>query len=145
MPDDTPIFTQPLRDMRQTEDELLQVGDATDIFEDGMMLRLEVKGSSVPILLTPTGDIVMGRRDPLADNNPDLDLTPYAGYQMGISRRHATLRLRDKHLEICDLDSKNGTRVNGQKVSAHAPQLLKHGDEIRLGTMIIRLYFQQES
>ena len=145
MSDDTPIFTQPLRDMRQTEDELPHVGNAIDLFEDGMELRLEVRGSSVPILLTPKGDIVMGRRDPLAPNNPDLDLTPYAGYQMGISRHHAALRLRDRHLEICDLESKNGTRVNGQKVSPNAPHSLKHGDEICLGSMIIRLYFQQKS
>jgi peroxiredoxin len=49
----------------------------------------------------------------------------------GVSHRHASLAFRKDHYEIADLDSTNGTFVNGRRVKGAAP--VKLGDEIRLG------------
>ncbi|MDP9232156.1 MAG: FHA domain-containing protein, partial [Actinomycetota bacterium] len=52
-----------------------------------------------------------------------------------ISRRHALIRTRDDVFEIDDLDSLNGTWVNGQRIQQTAR--LSHGDVVRLGKTVI--------
>ena len=47
-----------------------------------------------------------------------------------VSRRHARLERSGSHLRIYDLNSTNGTRVNGEAV--HISDL-EPGDEIRIG------------
>jgi pSer/pThr/pTyr-binding forkhead associated (FHA) protein len=54
-----------------------------------------------------------------------------------VSRRHASVRPVDGGLEIDDLGSSNGTFVNGVRV--RETKLLRHGDEIRLGAMSLRV------
>ncbi len=48
-----------------------------------------------------------------------------------ISRQHCTILISDDHFEVRDLNSTNGTLVNGVRVSGIAP--LSYGDEIRIG------------
>ncbi len=48
-----------------------------------------------------------------------------------VSRRHATIRPTNGALEIRDLGSENGTRVNGARIQA--PTILKAGDTISIG------------
>jgi hypothetical protein len=111
-------------------------------FTEEMVLRIEIEGGSTPMLVYPKQEIIMGRRDPNTGGMPDVDLTAYAGYRMGVSRRHAAIRLQDKQLHVSDLGSSNGTFLNGTRLNAHRPYQLKDGDEVRLGQMVLRLYFQ---
>jgi hypothetical protein len=55
------------------------------------------------------------------------------------SRRHLRVRPLDDGLEIEDLGSLNGTRVDGQRIDATV--LVRHGAEVRIGTttMIVEL------
>ena len=48
-----------------------------------------------------------------------------------VSGRHASLAFRKDHFEIADLDSTNGTFVNGRRIKRATA--VKLGDEIRLG------------
>ncbi|MGQ9889006.1 MAG: FHA domain-containing protein [Aggregatilineales bacterium] len=115
----------------------------TGVFEEHMMLRIEIEGGATPILLKPKAlDIILGRRDPTTGATPDVDLTPYAGYRMGVSRKHASLKLAENQLNLWDLGSSNGTFLNGTRLSPHRPYPVRDGDEIRLGQMILRLFFQ---
>jgi len=111
-------------------------------FSEDMVLRIEIEGGSTPVLVYPKQEIIIGRRDPNTGGMPDVDLTAYAGYRMGVSRRHAAIRLQDKQLHVSDLGSSNGTFLNGTRLNAHRPYQLRDGDEVRLGQMILRLYFQ---
>lgn len=52
-----------------------------------------------------------------------------------ISRRHALIRAVDDGFEVEDLDSLNGTWVNGSRIEATAR--LEPGDVVRLGTTVI--------
>ncbi len=52
-----------------------------------------------------------------------------------VSRRHAELRPENGAWELVDLNSVNGTFLNGQRVAE--PVILKHGDQIRLGSTLI--------
>ena len=49
---------------------------------------------------------------------------------LSLSRRHCVLRLEQDSYKICDLDSRNGTFVNGGAVSERR---LHHGDQISVG------------
>jgi predicted component of type VI protein secretion system len=116
---------------------------ASDVFREGMMLRLEVTGAE-PVLLKPKQELIFGRRDPATGAMPDVDLTPFAGYRMGVSRRHSAIRRNTEanKIELWDLGSSNGTFLNGTRLPAHQPHKLRDGDEIRLGQMVMKIYFQ---
>lgn len=124
-------------------EELQAVKSAgTNVFEDSMVLRLEINGAQSPLLIYPKAETSLGRRDPATGTMPDVDLTTYAGYRMGVSRKHAIIRLNNKRLEIYDLGSSNGTAVNGVRLAPHQPYPLRDGDEIMLGKMSLRAIFQ---
>ncbi len=107
-------------------------------------LRLEVQGWADPLTVTFTTEAIIGRKDPLLGFTPEIDLTSFGGYQMGISRKHATIRRKGDQLELIDLGSRNGTFLNGQKLESEKLAILTHHDEIRLGKIIMTLYVQQE-
>lgn len=52
-----------------------------------------------------------------------------------VSRRHVEIRLAGDHWELVDLNSANGTLLNGKRVEK--PMRLKHGDQIRIGGTLI--------
>jgi hypothetical protein len=86
--------------------------------------------------------IVLGRGDPAANYYPDLDLSPYGGQEGGVSRRHAAI-IQDeenKSLYLEDLDSTNGTRINGFTLEPRRRYRLRDGDELEIGhvQMILR-------
>ena len=80
--------------------------------------RIEVNGQHVSV----------GR-----DSHNDLVLT-----DPQVSSRHALLELRaDGTIELRDLQSTNGTVVNGQKISG--PVQLRHGERVSLGKTVLTL------
>lgn len=131
--------TRQQNEMREHE-ATLNAGQPIN-WED-MMLRVEVQGGGTPLLLPLVGDTVIGRRDPSTQTSPELDLTPYGAYQMGISRRHAIIRVKDDVPTLTDLGSRNGTYINGKKLKAHQSVPLKDGDEVRLGKIVMQIFFQ---
>jgi len=69
---------------------------------------------------------IEGERSTLgADNGADIVIEDGA-----VSDRHASLRFQDGVFTITDLDSTNGTRVNGDTMQKHE---LADGDRIGLG------------
>jgi len=66
-----------------------------------------------------------------SDNDIVLD-------EMTVSRCHALLYMRAGHVVIMDLESANGTFVNGVQVQPDAPVCLADGDIIRLGQVSAR-------
>jgi hypothetical protein len=53
-----------------------------------------------------------------------------------VSRRHAMLHRKGEDLEVVDLDSRNGIRVNGLEVKS---QPLSHGDRLSVGDTVLRV------
>ena len=87
--------------------------------------------------------VVIGRLDVASSENAEIDLTPYNGRELGVSRRHAALYRQRNTMTLADLDSSNGTYLNGIKLISHQPRLLREDDEVRLGNMQFRVYFAQ--
>ncbi|HVO69097.1 MAG TPA: FHA domain-containing protein, partial [Aggregatilineaceae bacterium] len=87
--------------------------------------------------------IVLGRSDPVANFYPELDLSPYGGQEGGVSRRHATILQDDdtKALYVEDMNSTNGTRINGFSLEPRRRYRLRDGDELELGGVQMVLRF----
>ena len=82
----------------------------------------------------------MGREGP-DEQSPDVDLSAYTARDKGVSRIHASLRLDRRQVLLMDLGSTNGTRLNGTPLAAHEPVRLENGDEIILGKLAFKIYF----
>jgi len=54
-----------------------------------------------------------------------------------VSRRHAAIRKTDNGIELVDVGSSNGSRLNGRKMRARVPLLLGPGDRIQLADELL--------
>ncbi|MBI1916224.1 MAG: FHA domain-containing protein [Planctomycetes bacterium] len=79
-------------------------------------------------------DIVVDRFPFLLGRHPECD---HQLYHPLVSRRHCQLTEADGRLVVRDLQSKNGTFVNGNRVTDAG--VLCDGDEINLGCLIYRV------
>jgi len=81
-----------------------------------------------------------GVRQTLDFSKPELTVGRVQGNDIVLSKRnvskqHARLTLKGEQAVVVDLNSTNGTWVNGRKINS--PQLLKHGDKIYIADFII--------
>ncbi len=101
---------------------------------------LEVRDIEKTIVLEREGNVVLGRTDTATPRTtPDIDLASYGAAGKGVSRRHALLAVGDEPPVLIDLNSANGTFVNGQKLIPDRPILLHNGDELRFGRLVMRI------
>jgi hypothetical protein len=70
---------------------------------------------------------------------PDVDLAPYHGYEYGVSRLHASVKINLPYAYLIDFGSANGTQLNGQKILPNKAYPITHGDIFILGDMKIQL------
>lgn len=112
-------------------------------FPQGTQVRLDVDGATDPVILNIAEEALIGRCDNVTNFMPDVDLTPFGAYRLGLSRRHALLRRQENRLQLVDLGSRNGTTLNGTKMDKNAVKMLNDGDEIQLGNLTLKLSFLQ--
>ena len=89
--------------------------------------------------------IIIGRKDHVESTFPLVDLSDAGGQQKGVSRRHAKIIRQDESLHIVDNGSSNGTYLNGHKLVAEQPRIIRDGDDIRLGHLIIRITYHENT
>lgn len=104
-----------------------------------------VDGQREPIGTVVEKEIALGRGNPGAAPRSYLDLGAYGAFDKGVSRLHAKLKRQDKSFIIEDLDSANGTFVNGHSLATQEPYPLKNGDELRLGDLRMHIYLLAET
>ncbi|MCZ7542303.1 MAG: FHA domain-containing protein [Anaerolineae bacterium] len=102
---------------------------------------LYVQGLAAPVALSKAGETLLGRRDPSTTTLPTVDLNACGGYELGVSRKHATISYESGGFFLRDLGSTNGTFLNGRPLPAHLSFVLSSGDEIRLANLICHVYF----
>jgi pSer/pThr/pTyr-binding forkhead associated (FHA) protein len=109
-----------------------------DVMPDTMTIL--VSGFKTPITVDRKREVVVGRRVP--DHPiPDIDLASYNAYKLGVSRRHAVLRCSEDGCAIEDQASANASWVNENKLTPFVPYLLQSGDTVRLGHLVMHVYF----
>lgn len=99
-------------------------------------LVLPATGQSIP--LPPRLELVVGRGGD-SGHMPDVDLGPFRGAAAGVSRAHAVIDLAGPSPQIEDLDSTNGTYVNGHRLPPGRRVVVSQDDEIYFGQMAVRI------
>lgn len=106
------------------------------------------KAKSVAVYFLDTGQVLeldnfreytLGRLYEGQPMVPDIDLSPFKGYEWGISRFHASIRTNPDSIYITDLGSSNGTWHAGKRLEANQPYKLEHGDIIMLGKLRLQV------
>jgi hypothetical protein len=89
-------------------------------------------GTISPIAVTEEKEFVLGRE---TGEGPEkiVDLTSLDGFAMGVSRRHAKIRATETGYKIIDLNSSNGTWLNGQILAPTVANDLPSGSNVQLG------------
>jgi DNA-binding NtrC family response regulator len=109
---------------QETAEQATSVGDERDALCGSVFVgRTFVAG--LPIV----GRVTMGR-------NADCDLQLA---DASVSRHHARFDMRGDHGTVSDLGSRNGTWVNGRRLTDEKRRVAR-GDEVRLGSVRIALF-----
>ncbi|MFN8531419.1 MAG: FHA domain-containing protein [Anaerolineae bacterium] len=136
------------RALAEAEEEQSLARFGTSFFNDKMTLHLRIRGENktFSIEAETMKEIVLGRGDPATGTVPTIDLGPYEAIEKGVSRKHAQIiRREDNALHLIDLASGNGTYLNGQRLIPNQPRILRNGDEIRLGRLVMMIEFTKRS
>lgn len=104
-------------------------------------IALHIRGHEQPLIVPLADRVCIGRTDVNTGETPDIALDDYRAAELGVSRRHAALLLEEDALKVVDLGSINATFINGQKLLPNQPRILRDGDELRLGKLVIRVQF----
>jgi hypothetical protein len=118
-----------------------QTSHGSALLHEHMMavLRLASTGDAIP--LETLNRVVIGRRETGSLQQVHIDLTAYHAREMGVSRRHAVIYRMKHSLFMEDLNSANGSYLNGQRLLPGQPRLLRNGDELRLGKLCCYIEF----
>jgi len=120
---------------------IAQKGVHSEIYgRTAVTARLLVEGTSElqsPVFSLDKGEILIGRRDPMSNIFPEVDLSKYDP-QTKISRRHARIWREGNTFLVEDLGSSNGTVLmpivhDSFRLAPRQPQALTNGDKIRVG------------
>lgn len=129
------------KDQQEAQDEQSRWGTAR--FNQRMKLVLRLNGKAEFAFDPAKIDLlVIGRRDTFNGDKPTVDLNDYDAENQGVSRRHALIkRTEASALTVIDQGSINGTFLNGQRLIPHQPRILRDGDELRLGRLVLNVSF----
>lgn len=126
---------------RQFEDETA-VG--TDELHLNDALMLQVDADEQPILVQIRREVILGRVTDQAADITFINLSAYHAEDAGVSRRHARLLRDNRAIYLSDLNSTNGTKLNGETLVAGLEKRVRDGDEIMLGKLKLFVYFQRQ-
>lgn len=130
------MLENPLQEAR----EKYKLPSSPDVPELFLMVRTQQ--GLIPVPLPLGKSITLGRIDPDTHAKPDIDFTVFSGQEFGVSRIHATIDFTPKGPTITDLNSSNGTFLNGVKLPPRESQVMRYGDELRLGRLVMFVYTQ---
>jgi hypothetical protein len=97
-------------------------------------IRLELAfNTSQSIGLDVNGEVILGRSE--GDQEVVALFSGEDADRLGVSRKHAALRPTEDKLYIVDMNSTNGTWLNGHSIGVNTPYSLSHGDLITVGRL----------
>lgn len=97
-------------------------------------------GTAKQVAVTTDGEFILGRKTE-GDTDSLVDLTYPDGFAMGVSRRHAKVRSTANGYVITDLNSSNGTWLDGKILPPSQPIDLPSGVTLQLGRLkLVAIY-----
>jgi hypothetical protein len=139
-----PVQSTATRALSESEEEVAIARWGTAGFNSHMNLVLKVPDTdkSFTFDAAQITKLTIGRIDPDTGESPAVDLKDCKAVEKGVSRRHASIIRRDTgSLSLVDQDSDNGTFLNGQRLVPNQPRILRDGDEVRLGHLLLYVRF----
>jgi hypothetical protein len=127
------VTPEMIRDWSLKEAEELVVPDSGIAFY--------VDGHSMPAYIDSEGEFVLGRKAGTTSANL-LDLAPFGGYSLGLSRQHVLIRRTVEGYEVLDLGSVNGTWLEEERLVPHKSYPLPSNSHLRLGRMRIFVLYR---
>jgi pSer/pThr/pTyr-binding forkhead associated (FHA) protein len=107
---------------------------------------LDMEAPPAYTLIAPAEEgYILGRSDSNSSYEPDIDLMAQGAQERGVSRRHAALVRHRGLVHVVDLDSVNGTFLNGKRLSPHIPYPLNAGDRLSLANLEITISHGDDS
>lgn len=106
---------------------------------NGIAIYLE--SVTKPVFLSSDQEFVIGRKTGETSGKL-LDLSPFGGYHLGVSRRHVLLRRTDAGYDAIDLASSNGTWLNDERLIPNLPYPVVSGSQLRLARMRFFVLFR---
>ncbi|MBK8033865.1 MAG: FHA domain-containing protein [Anaerolineae bacterium] len=82
---------------------------------------------------------VIGRSDEASSYVPDIDLVQYDAREKGVSRRHSALVRFQGATCVIDLNSVNGTFVDGKRLAPDSPHPIGRSCNVTLGTLTLSI------
>ncbi|TVR24537.1 MAG: FHA domain-containing protein [Anaerolineaceae bacterium] len=110
-----------------------------------LMLGVDSNPTTFQFVAEDIDELIIGREDSRTGNTPAINLTQYGALEKGVSRDHARIVRRDGSLQLVDNDSRNGTYLNGQRLVPNQPRILRDGDDLRLGKLVMRITYQEDT
>lgn len=106
-------------------------------------LMLENRGGLFEFPLPPEAiPVVVGRKANNTDEHINVNLAPFDGFELGVSRTHANFERDGSRLFLRDLGSTNGTWINGERLVANHVNEVAHGDHIEFGRLSTKLFIK---
>lgn len=111
------------------------------------VLALRVRGTTEVFEVQPQKadhEIIIGRSTDGSAIMPDIDLNSKQAADLGVSRMHVAVHYDggQNAILLSDLGSVNGTYINSQRVVPKEIRVLRHGDELRLGRLVLLVSFR---
>jgi hypothetical protein len=116
--------------------------DGPDL-RSGAIFGLRIVDSGDVVSLLGRTNYTIGRSNKGQAVIPDVDLAMYEAYDHGVSRLHAEMRIQPDSVYVIDLDSANGTIINGDRLKSLEEKVVHHGDIIQLGRMRLQIISRQ--
>ena len=104
-------------------------------------IKLQLADSDTVVTMPLRDFMVIGRGGKPGFAQADIDLTPHGAEGYGISRQHAVISVNNGRVSIKDLNSTNGTFLNGYALHPFHSYRLRDDDELQLGKLVIQVMF----
>lgn len=104
---------------------------------------LESPNTAIEFILPPdSAYLKVGRAPDEAGSEQILDLTPYNAHNAGVSRTHARFERSGVRIFVRDLNSSNGTWINGNRLVPDHVHEIFDGDRIEFGRMSAQFHIK---
>jgi capsular exopolysaccharide synthesis family protein len=104
-----------------------------------------IEGFEKPVTVNVRHRITLGRYTTGIGAAEHIDLEPYGAFETGVSRIHVAIERRRDSFYLEDLDSSNGTWINGEAAKPGQEYKLENGYLLQIASLYMRVYYLTES
>lgn len=108
------------------------------LFAEQRPLVFEIDGASLELPIQE--ELTVGRSiEGMETDRPTVSLHTFDAAKRGVSRKHMQIRRRGPLIFVADLESTNGTYLNGRRLQSGEERILRDGDELHLSHLLVRI------